>query len=323
MQKATWTQIRSELKQSYSPVPSLAILAVDLLMLAASWHFSYQGTVAGWLLGQFLLVIALIHVYVIHHEAVHHAVFERRVHNEILGHLLSLLIAMPFLPRRHSHLHHHSWSGNVNDPSHRRIIEKLSKSTAGQLRLMDLMWALYLPFLALNERLAFWRMPFQQWKAGDRTGDVRQERAYALGYLAVYGLLGILLAGLGVLGAFAAWFLPATFILLFVEEMINLPHHIDIPMIDTPKPLPLWEQDQTTHSCQSVPLWSSLILLNFNMHTAHHLFPWIPWHKLPQAQQHMQRYAPELGEENTDEFSWLRKRRTFAITDKFIAHLKK
>ncbi len=76
----------------------------------------------GWLVSQALLVVALIHLYVIHHEAVHLAVYNRRSHNEAMGHVLNFIIGLPFLPRRESHLSHHSWSGSMGDPTHQRMI---------------------------------------------------------------------------------------------------------------------------------------------------------------------------------------------------------
>jgi len=63
--------------------------------------------------------------------------------------------------------------------------------------------------------------------------------------------------------------------------------------------------------------------LSFNLHTVHHLFPWVPWYDLRRAQDLMRRYSPELGEENNDEFSWLFKRRTISFSQAFHAYIRK
>lgn len=323
MNKATWSQIRAEVKQTYTALPSLLILLVDVLLLAASWLLATQGSWVGWLAGQALLVVALIHLYVIHHEAVHLAVFSRRVHNEAIGHLLSLIIGLPFLPRRESHLSHHSWSGSMGDPTHQRMITYLSRASTAKLKRFDLMWSLYIPFIAFNERLALWRLPFMAWRKGERDKTTRQQVLWQTVYLAGYVVAAVLLAISGLLLPFLLWFLPASFLLLVIEENINLPHHIDAPLIDTPKPLSLWEQDATTHSCDTIPFWSDWVLLNFNLHTAHHLFPWVPWYKLPQTQAQLEQHSADLGHENTDEFSWLIQRRSQSFTTKFQAFIQR
>ncbi|GAA4453395.1 hypothetical protein GCM10023189_18340 [Nibrella saemangeumensis] len=70
MNKVTWTQIRAEVKESYTALPSLLILFVDAALLTASWQLTTHYQWMSWLIGQLLLIVALIHLYVIHHDAV-------------------------------------------------------------------------------------------------------------------------------------------------------------------------------------------------------------------------------------------------------------
>jgi fatty acid desaturase len=323
MHKSTWNRICLELKKPYAAWPTLIILLVDGLLVVASWYLGQAATLFTWTFSQIIMVIVLTHLYVIHHETVHSTVFKNRTYNEILGHILSVIIALPFLPRRHSHLHHHNWAGNINDPTNQRLIARLSSASDSKLKIINFLWKLCFPFLIVNERIALWRKPFQEWFKGGRTKLNKKEIVYQVNYLAFYFLFFIVVCCFGLFTTFINWFLPAWIMLLFVEEMANLPHHADTELYDNPQALPFWEQDSVTHSCRSIPFWSKWILLNFNLHTSHHLFPWVPWYKLPEAQKQMQKYAPELGEENVNEFSWLIKRRPVSFTNVFRAYIRK
>jgi acyl-lipid omega-6 desaturase (Delta-12 desaturase) len=323
MHKTTWNQIRLDLKKPYDAWPTLVILLVDGLLVIASWYLAQAATLLTWTLSQILMVIVLTHLYVIHHETVHSAVFKSRTYNEILGHILSVVIALPFLPRRHSHLHHHNWAGNINDHTNQRLIARLSSVSDSKLKIINFLWKLCFPLLVVNERIALWRKPFHQWFKGERTKANNKEIVYQVNYLAFYFLFFVLVGWFGFFTTFINWFLPAWIMLVFVEEMANLPHHADTELYDSPQALPFWEQDSITHSCRSIPLWSKWILLNFNLHTSHHFFPWLPWYKLPEAQKQIQKYAPQLGQENVNEFSWLIKRRSVSYTDVFQAYIRK
>jgi fatty acid desaturase len=71
-------------------------------------------------------------------------------------------------------------------------------------------------------------------------------------------------------------------LLFFVmEELVNLPHHVAMPTVQAK--LPAWEQFRATRSCYYPPLVSELLVLNFNFHIEHHLFPSLPWYRLRRA----------------------------------------
>jgi omega-6 fatty acid desaturase (delta-12 desaturase) len=132
-------------------------------------------------------------------------------------------------------------------------------------------------------------------------------------YLFAYIVIIVLLAREGMLADVAIWYLPAWVLQLTLDELVNLPHHADTPLLASDAaPLPLWEQHRVTHSCGKLWFWSSCVLLNFNLHTAHHLYPWIPWSGLPEAHALLMQKIPELEAQlaSRNEFSWsLRNRR--------------
>jgi fatty acid desaturase len=47
----------------------------------------------------------------------------------------------------------------------------------------------------------------------------------------------------------------------------------------------VWEQQATTRSCRYPGILGELLVLNFNLHTEHHLFPALPWFRLREARK--------------------------------------
>ena len=81
---------------------------------------------------------------------------------------------------------------------------------------------------------------------------------------------------------------PSFVIYLVGVELVNFPHHLDMPTVDPQSPrqrLYVWEQQATTRSCRYPGILSELLVLNFNLHTEHHLFPALPWFRLQQVRK--------------------------------------
>ena len=106
------------------------------------------------------------------------------------------------------------------------------------------------------------------------------------------------------LGAYASLYVsaptlaaPSSFGLAFLfylmaEELVNIPHHVDMSVFDGK--LPVWEQYRATRSCYYPRGVSELLVLNFNFHAEHHLFPNLPWYRLRDARALLK---PVLGGE--------------------------
>ena len=74
---------------------------------------------------------------------------------------------------------------------------------------------------------------------------------------------------------------------------------MDMPTLDPRSPkqrLNLWEQQATTRSCRYPGILSELLVLNFNLHTEHHLFPALPWFRLKASQEadQAQFFSPDI-----------------------------
>jgi len=102
-----------------------------------------------------------------------------------------------------------------------------------------------------------------------------------------------LAAGYVCIAEFAGWaalsrLWPSFVIYLVGVELVNFPHHLDMPTVDpqsSKQRLYVWEQQATTRSCRYPGILSELLVLNFNLHTEHHLFPALPWFRLKHARE--------------------------------------
>ena len=309
MTKRDWELVKAQLRQHVQYWPTFAIILVDIAVAAFCWWLRSQGWVAS-ILSSVLLGFVLHHAYLLLHEATHSAIAKQRSINVSVGHVCGWLIAMPFLTRQRSHLLHHTWAGHPEgDPANKRVIARFAVMSDAQAAGLERIWRSWLPLLILNDRLGLWRDPFRQQLTRKRfSREMRASRLYVLGY----ALSGFALFQAGMLAEVLCWYLPACALQLALEELINLPHHAETPLLDVnEQALPLWEQHRVTHSCQALRFWSPWLLLNFNLHTAHHLFPWVPWSGLPAAHRKLLPLLPALRLEQTrHELSWsLRNRR--------------
>jgi fatty acid desaturase len=95
-------------------------------------------------------------------------------------------------------------------------------------------------------------------------------------------------------------------------EFVNLPHHLELPTYRGDTRLAPLEQHRIARS-GIYPKWFSRgVLLNFNLHLEHHLFPTLPWHELENARRLVR---PALGPLYNETFGsqWLRRHRKFPI----------
>lgn len=306
MTRDQWETLKAHFHDLKPGLQTFSVIIFDLLALKAAWQLGGFGSL--------LLALVLLHAYLLLHEATHSAISKNTSLNDWVGHVAGWMILMPFLPRQRSHLLHHMWAGHPKgDPANHRLIQKFSVMTLAQELRLERIWRSWIPLLTLNDRLGMWLDPFQKRNAGGRSSRFTREIRSIYIDLLVYFIFIVLLTQTGCLQKFLVWYLPALLIQMFFEELTNLPHHAETFLLDEKDDaLPYWEQHRVTHSCKSLPVWSRYVLLNFNLHTAHHLFPWVPWNGLPKVHSEIKKYLPELEEEQEtrNEWAWsIRSRR--------------
>lgn len=310
MKQEKWQELKSRFQATKAMQPgwpTLAVLVVDSAIAIYSFHLFQVAGVWHRLSSVALLALVLLHSYLLLHEATHSAVSKSRVINDFIGHFCGALILMPFLPRQRSHLLHHMWAGHPKgDPANRRIIQGFSVMTEEQAQKLERIWSSWLPMMTINDRKGMWKDPFRQVKNGSKSRRFITEIRSLYAYLSFYLVVLAIVAATASWKFLLFWYLPAYVVQLVLEELVNLPHHAETPLInENDKALPYWEQHRVTHSCKSLPIWSRFVLLNFNLHIAHHLYPWVPWHALQEVDQEVRAALPEVEQEQTQsELAW-------------------
>ena len=297
--KEGWKRIWKEQSERPLTGATLCVFLFDVVLVACSWWLRIRGP-AWSLVACPMLLLAMAHAYLIMHEAAHKLVSRRGWLNDAVGHACSLLIGLPFLPRQRNHLGHHVWAGHpLNDPENSKLIRKFKVITDDEVRKLDRVWHSWVPLIALNHIKDTWRDPFVSPEEKGGTKRMGQERAAARGYLLCHVVVVSVAALADRLGTLASWYLPAWFFFLMFIELANLPHHAETPLLaPDDDALQVWDQGTVSHSCSAVPVWSRWVMLNFNLHVAHHLFPQVPWYRVPETDRLVRGDEPcksELG----------------------------
>jgi acyl-lipid omega-6 desaturase (Delta-12 desaturase) len=311
MNQQEWNHCKTNFCVSDRRWRTLGIIMFDAGTLFAAFYLQSMGSLFI-LPGILLFAFVFLHAYLLLHEATHSAVSHSKFLNNLVGHICGWMILMPFLARQRSHLLHHIWTGHpIGDPANKRLIQRFSVINQKQKRTLEWIWGSWIPLFTLNDRIGLWRDAFQERKNVNKSKRIIKE----IQWVCLYGFAYVLFVGVliqqGVFLEFIRFYFPALIIQFFLEELTNSPHHAESPLIgEKDKPLPYWEQDKVTHSCKNIPIWSKYVILNFNLHTAHHFYPWAPWYQLPQLHQEMIKIDPRIEDDRTQhEISWALEKR--------------
>lgn len=306
MKQQEWNHCKSQFRFSEIRIRTLGVIVFDVGILFAAFYLRSMGSFFI-LLGILFFALALLHTYLLLHEATHSAISHFKFLNNLVGHICGWMILMPFLARQRSHLLHHIWTGHpIGDPANKRLIQRFSVINEKQKRTLEWIWGSWIPLFTLNDRIGLWRDAFQERKRGNHSTRIIKEIQAVYIYVFAYLIFVGILIQQNIFLEFIGFYIPSLIIQFFLEELANSPHHAEAPLIgEKDKALPYWEQDKVTHSCKSLPIWSKYVLLNFNLHTAHHFYPWAPWYQLPQLHQEIIRIQPHIELERTqNEISW-------------------
>jgi acyl-lipid omega-6 desaturase (Delta-12 desaturase) len=242
--------------------------------LLAAWWTLLQGELLAYLVSQVLLAIVMFHGFCLVHEAGHGNCSRRRSVNTLIGHYASIFCALPFFPWKHMHARHHVWAGNPDkDPTNNSV--QRWRSSGRVPWLVRASWRTWIPLAAFTQMLVFWTYPIRLVRE-DRSA-MPQALFSVLFLPAAYGALYFVAPDIFELRHFALGLV----IYLFANEPVNVPHHADLLVFSDR--LPLWNQWQATRSCYYPLFVSETLVLNFDFHIEHHLFPALPWFRLRRA----------------------------------------
>ena len=271
----------------------LAHCSANLGFFALGIWLSWDGGPGRWLVGQVLIGFAVLHAFVLLHEAGHGTLFRQRSLNVAAGHVAGFLALIPFRNWQRIHARHHRYTGWQDlDATTAALVPR--ELASWERILVNAAWSTWLPLFALSYRVQnFWNMP-RIARFISRPRDLRLMRWNVMLLLALY------LAVLAFLGPAKSLqlFGLAVLLSLMAQEPLILSQHTHVPQrlsggADV-RPFPPEEQEQFTRSLR-LPGWLSAVLLHFDAHELHHLYPQVPGYRLRQVS-----YAPG------HEVNWLR-----------------
>ena len=236
--------------------------------------------------GQLILALALVQWFVVLHECGHDTLFPSRRLNAAVGHVAGGFAAIPFTCWRRVHGRHHRWTGWQDlDPTTESLVPR--ERTRLERAIVNTCWKCSIPLFSVIYRLEnYWHLPrlFRLFPAStDRRRLVRDAVALTLAYAVLASVVGpralIVLIG------------PAVLLSLIAEDVLLLSQHTHIPQHvshgASVRPFPAIEQEVFTRSLR-LPAWLSALLLHFDAHELHHMYPFVPGYRLGAV-----RYTPQ------------------------------
>lgn len=245
--------------------------------IAGVWLASLRVP-AWWFAGQVLLAATFVQWFIVLHECGHGTLFRTVWLHTPVGQLAGFFSLIPFRTWMRVHNRHHKWTGwqDVDPTTATLAAAPTGRFTRG---LVNVCWRYWIPLFSVLYRLNnFWNVP-RLFRLFGATA-VRQcvlANAIALGamYLAVATLVGP--------AALARLFGLALVLALVFEDLLLISQHTHVPMGLSRgvavEPYPAIEQERFTRSLR-FPACVSRMLLHFDAHELHHMYPFVPGYRL-------------------------------------------
>lgn len=263
---------------------------------------SSVGSAVLYILGQLMLAFGFTQAFVILHEAGHRTMFRSRPLNYAVGLLSGLFALIPFATWQLVHNRHHRYTGWQDlDPT----TESLTPRDISPIVrvIVNIAWRFWLPLFSVIYRVQnYWRigriMPYLPSKA-----NIGQLWMSITVQLAIYVVL-IWFVGPGELLFLVG---PGLFVSLMFQDLLILSQHTGMPTNlaqgDPVDPFTPSEQEEFTRSVR-LPPWLSWVLMHFDAHELHHLYPAVPGYRLRQID-----YDPP---NEVNMFNWVREVKTMS-----------
>lgn len=293
-----YLEIRKTL-ESRHPFTKLAQQVVkDVFLIAAISTL----VVSGWSLAAIPLVsILMFRGFSVMHDAVHGALLKNKKANRFLGIVYASLCLLPYEQWRAVHLDHHTWSGNIERDSVMAVVRFYPGLPAWQKAALNFFWRNWIPFLAVVQHSVFWWYCTKKLLSrGLTTSDI-------LSYGAPMALAIAVVLTMPKIFVFAT--LPASLFLFFLFiEIVNLPHHLEMPQHSGETRFQAAQQYQTARTCIYPRWFAQNVVLNFNYHIEHHMYPDQPWYQLPEIHKMLKAQLHQAYNEDPM-FEWILRNR--------------
>jgi len=247
--------------------PAAIHMAMQLGLIALFGVLIFHG-VPFWpvlLLPQAILLICLFHFA---HEATHGTPFKTPMLNQLFGHIAGFLLFMPFHWFVPFHLAHHKWT-NIpgKDPELGSAKPESLRAWLWHVSGLPVWWKL----AKVNFRLALSREHAEYLSERARLKAGWEARVMLVGYAIALGLMVWQPALIWV------WIVPILIGQPFLRVYL-LAEHGDLPFVSD-----MFDNTRTTFT-NGLVRW---LTWNMPYHTEHHVWPNVPFHKLPALHQDM------------------------------------
>lgn len=268
--KAFLSAVPVELREEMTKVTNregLWHLAVHLGLILGVGALIGFG-VPGWWLLLPVQGVLIIFLFTLEHEATHRTPFSNQRLNDEVGRVAGFLLLLPFEWFRYFHLAHHRWTN----------IEGKDPELAGGKPETKLAWMIHvsgLPYWVSQARLfvmlVLGRAEAEYLPEGAKARVVFEARGMAVGYLivAINPVLWPLV--------WWVWVLPVLMGQPFLRLYL-LAEHGDCPRVAN-----MFENTRTTFTNRIV----RFLAWNMPFHVEHHVWPAVPFHRLPVVHQMM------------------------------------
>lgn len=262
--------------------------SIPILFLTSSFFY---------LLASPLISILMFRNFGLMHDAAHGSLVQSKKANNFFGILGGAICLLPFEQWKVSHLQHHFWSGNIEKDPVMSLVIKFPKFSMRTKNVVSFLWKAWFPILSILQHLVFWILSL-------RTFIQKPKSFYeTASFCAPILFWGALLA-FGSKQFIFFSLLPGILIYLLGTEVINLPHHLQLPHLKNEQRYSVWDQYKTARTCLYPMKLSSFLILNFNFHAEHHMFPDVPWYYLPEIQKLILAHIDD-GYQSDPTFSWI------------------
>lgn len=277
MNKEVYIQYRNELKNHG---PSDAKASVHMLIFFALMlggiALAIQESTILYIIGEILIILGMANSQSLLHELGHRQFFKTRSLNDFFGNIVALVPAIPYYPWVYIHSGHHKWSGNKEkDPT--TVDKNYEDLTESEKKVMNFCWKYWIPIFGFSYSLnAFWNIKKL------KSLYPRDMSKFYFSMLALILFYGTIIA-LVPFGTLLKVWAPAYFLFIAICEPLLFSQHVHIDQADVTDPdfhenstYHVSEQDEFSRTL-TMPEWiSHWILIGFNKHAIHHIFPNLP-----------------------------------------------
>lgn len=268
------------------PQDTLAALHVliGLALLSGGLAAAASGSTLLYVVGQVLLALGFTQALVLAHEAGHRTLFRSRGLNDAVGTVATFVALLPYPCWRPIHARHHRYTGwqDLDATTESLVPRTLSRF---ERTAVNLAWRGWIPLFSILYRVRnYWQLgriqPFLPTHLNTRR--LRWAiRLQLLAYAALIAWTGVL-ETLMLIG-------PALYLALAFQDILLLSQHTHMPSHlsqgEAVTPFPPRAQGPFTRSL-ALPSGLSWLLLHFDAHERHHLYPAVPGYLLKKLPDH-------------------------------------